>query len=494
MLSKSILLASAVALTLPVAATRAENLIEVYQAAVQSDPLIREAEARRAAALEVKPQARGLLFPQINLGGQVYTADTDTQGFQTQFITRTDDQGNVVGGEWFSVPFTNKTNTDWYWDYSAQLTQTLFRWDQWQRLKQADVQVALAEANYRAAQQDLALRVSQRYFDVLAAEDTLSAAEATLEAVNRQQEQAEKRFEVGLIAITDVQEARAARDEATAAVISAKRVLANTQEALRELTGEAYAELMKPSDNMPLDQPEPLDEEAWVAQAADQNLQIIAARLGVDIAKRNVKIAQSGYMPTLDLFAQRFQTDSSATARTSVPDEFRDPDLPPPPEFPADIDRTNDSVGLRLNWPIFSGGSTRASVREQVHLHRAERERLEGAMRAAERNTRDAYLGVLAEKARVRALQQSVKSSQTALEATEAGFEVGTRTTVDVLDGRRRLFEAQRNYARSRYDYLINVVRLKSAAGVLMADDITLINDLLNTPTPLPATRPGAGG
>jgi outer membrane protein len=493
MFSKSILLAGATALGLSAAAVRAENLIEVYQAATQSDPLIREAEARREAALEVKPQARGALFPQIGIGGQVYTGDSDTKGYQTQFITRTDDQGNVVGGEWFSVPFTNKTDTDWYWDYSAQLTQTIFRWDQWQRLKQADLQVALAEANYRAAQQDLALRVSQRYFDVLAAEDTLSAAEATLEALNRQQEQAEKRFEVGLIAITDVQEARAARDEATAAVISAKRALANTQEALRELTGEMYAELMKPSDDMPLNQPEPLDEDGWVSQAADQNLEVISARLGVDIAKRNVKIAQSGHMPTVDLFAQRFQTDSSATAQTSVPDEFRDPTRPLPPAFPADIDRTNDTVGLRVNLPIFSGGATQARVREQVHLHRAERERLEGAMRSAERNTRDAYLGVLAEKARVNALRQSVKSSQTALEATEAGFEVGTRTTVDVLNGRRLLFDAQRNYARSRYDYLINVVRLKAAAGVLVAEDISRINSLLTTPLPLPATRPGGG-
>jgi len=489
---KTTLLAGAVTLALVATTIQAENLIEVYQAAALSDPLIREAEARREAALEAKPQARGLLFPQIGIGGQVYTADAKTEGFQTQFITRTDDQGNVVGGEWFSVPFTNKTDTDWYWDYTAQLTQTLFRWDQWQQLKQADIQVALAEANFRAAQQDLALRVSQRYFDVLAAEDTLSAAEATLEAVARQQEQAEKRFEVGLIAITDVQEARAANDQATAGVISAKRALANAEEALRELTGEKYSELVKPSDDMPLDQPEPLDEEEWVARATEQNLDVIAARLGVDIAKRNVKIAQSGYMPTVDLFAQRFQTDSNATARTRVPSEFQNPDTPPPPPFPADIDRTLDSVGLRVNVPIFKGGSTRARVREQVHLHRAERERLEGAMRAAERNTRDAYLGVLAEKARVRALKQAVNSSQTALEATEAGFEVGTRTTVDVLNGRQSLFEARRDYARSRYDYLVNVVRLKSAAGILVAEDLTKINSLLTEPLPLPVIRPGS--
>jgi outer membrane protein len=388
-----------------------------------------------------------------------------------------------------SVPYTNSTDTDSLWSYDAQLTQTLFRWDQWQRLKQADSQVALAEANYRAAQQDLMVRVSTRYFDVLAADDTLAAAQATLEAVNRQLEQAEKRFEVGLIAITDVQEARAAHDSATAGVIAAKRALASAQEFLRELTGEAYAQLVKPLEEMPLDQPQPFDEQAWVDQALEQNLNVVAARLGVDIAKTNVKIAQSGHMPTLDFYARYGESASDAESLTRVPAEFQDPNLPPQ-SFPADLDRTDDQVGIRLNIPIFTGGVTRSQVREQTYLHRAERERLEGAVRGAERQTRDSYLGVLAEKARVTALKQAVKSNQTALEATEAGFEVGTRTTVDVLDARRRLFEAQRDYSRSRYDYLINLVRLKSAAGVLVPQDLTAINGFLTTPAPLPVVRP----
>jgi outer membrane protein len=149
-----------------------------------------------------------------------------------------------------------------------------------------------------------------------------------------------------------------------------------------------------------------------------------------------------------------------------------------------------DTIGLQVTVPIFSGGATHSRVREQVYLHRASRERLEGSLRTAERETRDAYLGVIAEKARVAALKQSVKSNQTALEATEAGFEVGTRTTVDVLDARRRLFEAQRDYARSRYDYLINLVRLKSAAGVLAPQDLATINGFLTTPTTLPVVRP----
>jgi outer membrane protein len=255
-------------------------------------------------------------------------------------------------------------------------------------------------------------------------------------------------------------------------------VLASTQEVLRELTGEAYQTLTKPAEEMPLDQPQPADEESWVAQALEQNLNVIAARLGVDVAKRNVKIAQAGHMPTVDLFANRTEFDANSTQVNNGL------------SGPADSDQTDDTYGVRVNIPIFAGGATQSRVREQVYLHRAERERLEGAIRRAERDTRDAYLGVLAEKARVTALNQSVKSNQTALEATEAGFEVGTRTTVDVLDARRRLFEAQRDYARSRYDYLINFVRLKSAAGVLAPADLQSINSFLTTPTTVPVVRP----
>jgi outer membrane protein len=479
MRKKSVLLVCGVALALLGPAAQSENLLEVYQAAVKSDPLIREAEARRMAALEAKPQARGALFPQFNLNGQYATRDTTSNSTfnQEQFVD-TDGDPDTPPDRVINIVRNNQETDADFWAYQAELTQTIFRWDQWQTLKRADAEVALAEANYRAAQQDLMVRVSSRYFDVLAAEDTLAAAEATLQAFSRQLEQAEKRFEVGLIAITDVQEARAAHDSATAGVIAAKRALASSNELLRELTGEAYTALTKPADDMPLDQPQPADEEDWVKQSVEQNLGVIAARLGVDVAKRNVNIAQSGHLPTVELVASRNEFDSQAT---QINNGFGGP---------ADSDQVQDTIGLQVTVPIFSGGTTQSRVREQVYLHRASREKLEGALRGAERETRDAYLGVIAEKARVAALKQSVNSNQTALEATEAGFDVGTRTTVDVLDARRRLFEAQREYARSRYDYLINLVRLKSAAGVLAPQDLATINGFLTTPTTLPVVRP----
>jgi outer membrane protein len=334
------------------------------------------------------------------------------------------------------------------------------------------------------------VRVSQRYFDVLAAEDTLAAAEATLQAFTRQLEQAEKRFEVGLIAITDVQESRAAHDSATASVIAAKRTLATANEALREVTGESYATLVKPADDMPLDQPQPFDEQAWVDRALDQNLAVIAARLGVDVATRNVRIAESGHLPTVDLFASYGQTDRTATQTNQAFDPSGTLGTGDKVTGAADSNSTTDAIGLRVTIPVFSGGGTSSKVRQQVYLQRASREKLEGTMRSAERQTRDAYLGVIAEKARVQALKQSVKSNQTALEATEAGFEVGTRTTVDVLDARRRLFDAQSQYARSRYDYLINLVTLKSASGGLVPQDLANINVFLTQPAPVQVVRP----
>ncbi len=483
MTTKSFFLACSVAAVLLGAApVRAENLIQVYQDAVRSDPLVREAEARRSAALETKPQARALLLPQINVGGQVYTANSDGESTFPQVNQAT---GNIV-----TVGNKSSTDVSQYWDYTAELTQTVFRWDQWQELKRAGSQVAVAEATYRAAQQNLLVRVSRAYFDVLAAEDTLGAAQATLEAFSRQLEQAEKRFEVGLIAVTDVQESRAAHDSATAGVIAAKRTLASAQEALRELTDKDYHALVKPAEQMPLTKPDPEDEQAWVDLALANNLDVVAARLDSEVASANVKVAQSGHMPTIDLFAQYNESNRDATQTNQSFDPSDPLNSGDRVGGSADSNTTSDVIGLRVNIPIFSGGGTQSRVREQVHLHRAAREKLEGTMRAAERETRDAYLGVLAEKARVQALNQAVKSSQTALEATEAGFEVGTRTTVDVLDARRRLFEAQRDYARSRYDYLINIVRLESASGGLQQDDLDAINGFLTQPTTLPVVRP----
>jgi outer membrane protein len=454
-------------------AAQAADLLEVYQRAVQNDPLIREAEANRLASRESKPRALGALLPQIEAAGSV--GQSDSEGSQT-FLSRS----SVTDPN--APPIVNVTDQETdadFTQYRLQLTQTVFRWDQWKALQQASSQVAQAEADYAAAQQDLMLRSAQRYFDVLAAEDTLQSVTTARDAISRQLEQANKRFEVGLIAITDVQEAKAAFDNANAVVIQSKRNLATAHELLRELTGDPFHDLSKLSESMPLRTPDPQDENEWVKTAMDQNLALTSSRLAAEIARDNISIRRSGHFPSLDLVLSRVGNDFDAT---QINDGV---------EGPADSDNTDDTISLQLLFPIYSGGTVQSGVREAVYLHRAARERLERTARETERATRDAYLGVLSELSRVQALRQALESSRTALQATEAGYEVGTRTAVDVLDSRRRLAEAETNYARSRYDYLINVVRLKLAAGTLKQDDVVEINQWLSASVPTPAqTQP----
>lgn len=451
-----VLLGTLGALTLS-AAAHSENLLDIYELALQNDPLIREAEATRMATREARPQALSALLPQLSLSGSKSDRDSDGTNAFFDFTT----------GSQISIPQQSESDSN---SYTLQLTQTLFRWDQWVGLQRSQKIVAQAESNYAAASQDLMLRVSQRYFDVLAAQDTLESEQASRESIARQLEQAEKRFEVGLIAITDVQEAQAAYDQAVAADIAARRTLATARENLREITGVYVEQLDRPAAEMELVAPAPADPELWVREAMDQNLELVASRLGADIARDEIRSRRAGHYPTLDLVASRNEFDQSSTQVNP------DPMTGLPVSSNSEIDQSTDTISLQLSVPLFSGGFTSSRVREAVYQHRAAKERTERIARETERATRDAYLGVISEISRVKALKQALASSQTALEATEAGFEVGTRTTVDVLASRRSLFNARTNYLRARYDYILNVLRLKLAAGTLSVDDVNNFN------------------
>lgn len=437
----------------------AESLLEVYQRALQSDPLIREAEANRRATEEAVPQARGLLLPQLSASASE-SRGTAEGASAFQQVTPT--------GETITVTSDFQDESIETTQWQIELRQTVFRWDQFVGLKQAGKQVARAEADFEAAQQDLIVRVANRYFEVLAAEDALEAAQASKRAIDRQLEQAQQRFEVGLIAITDVQEAQAAYDLAIAEEIAAKRQLASAREFLREITGEYLKDLETPGQQLALETPDPAEEDDWVNTAFEQNLALIAARLNAEIASQEIDSRRSGHYPTLDLVATRSDFDREFE-RSNEGGPFND----------VFNNQTADSIALEFRIPLFSGGRTSAQVREAVHLHRAARERLQRVARETERQARDAYLGVLAEISRVKALRQALSSAKTALEATEAGFEVGTRTTVDVLDAQQQVFSARTNYRRARYDYLLNVLRLKQAAGILRIQDLEEIDSIL---------------
>jgi outer membrane protein len=457
-----------VALALTSAAA-AKDLVGVYEDALRSDPQIRQADANRLASREARPQAWAALLPQIS--GDLSRTQDRQDGSQgnTNIVTG----APAPGSQPFGLISTSKS-------WSLSLRENLFSWSNWMAVKQADIQVVQAEATYQAAQQNLILRVAQAYFNVLSALDGLEANQASLEAISRQLDQADKRFEVGLIAITDVQEAKAARDTAAAAVIAAKRTLATAGVQLSEITGQQYDALNKPGEDMPLNTPQPASEDEWVTVSLDQNVSLLSSRLAADIARENVKIAFGGHLPTLDVIAGKSRTMTDTTESL--------PSLGPP--FTRNTAVNDRQYTLQLTVPLFSGGFTQSRVRQSQYLWIAAKEQVVQTSRATERQARDAYLGVISGIARVRALRQALESSQTALKATEAGYEVGTRTAVDVLNSRRILVQAQTDYAVSRYDYIVSVIQLRLAAGNLSRSDVTEVNKWLAVSAPTVPAHP----
>jgi outer membrane protein len=452
-------------------AAAAKDLVGVFEDAVRNDPQIRQADANRLAAREARPQAWSNLLPQIS--GTAGATRDHSSGTTPQVFNNATNTGLVI----FPVQSTADTTRK---QWGLNLRQSVFSWANWMTLKEASSQVAQAEANYQAAEQNLIQRVAQAYFAVLSAEDNLEAQQASLEAISRQLDQANKRFEVGLIAITDVQEAKAARDTAAAAVIAAKRTLATAEDQLQEITAQKYDALAKPGTDMPLNTPDPADENRWVETSLEQNLALIASRLNADIARDNVRVAFGGHLPTVDIVAGRSYSDSTSD---EIVNGLR----------AGDVKGNNNDrqIGIQVTVPIFSGGFTQSRVRQAQYQWIAAKEGVVQSSRATERQARDAYLGVISGIARVQALRQALESSQTALKATEAGYEVGTRTAVDVLNARRTLVQAQTDYSGSRYDYIVSVIQLRLAAGNLDRNQLAEINNWLSAQAPTsPSTQP----
>ena len=462
--NKLIILTTVLAALIMPLASNGASLIDIYEDALINDPRLKEAYANKQAIIESKPQALSLLLPKLTASGAF--SDSDTDGNNT-FQRRIFDPitGDLLAVTTDNTQFVQKTDS-FQWEVTLQ--QSIIDAGAWMTLKKANKIVAQAEVDYLSAEQDLMVRVCNAYFDVLAAQDTLESEQAARAAIEKQLDQARKRYEVGLIAITDVQEAQAAFDQSIASEISAKRNLATTKELLREITDSYPEELQKPNTNMPLIMPNPQSENEWVNTALQQNLNLLSAQVGTEIGRNEVNIQKSGHYPTLGLQASKRDMDNDSLRSDSGS-----------PFSPADTENISEGIGLQLNIPIYSGGQTSSRVRQAVAQHRAAKEKLERIARETTRKARDAYLGIISGIATVKALEQSVKSSTTALQATEAGYEVGTRTTVDVLDARRRLYSAQTNLAISKYDYLKNIIRLKQAAGTLSREDLTQINNWL---------------
>jgi outer membrane protein len=444
------------------------DLQAVYEHALTADPIMRQAEALHMATKETRTQAILDMLP----------LDTN--------ISKT----------WNGIN-SNNAATPILGNLSLQVN--LFSWDKWIALKQANSTVAQGEANYAAARQDLISRVAQQYFAVLAADDTLAAQVSALQSVSRQLEQAERRFEVGLIAVTDVQIARAARDSGAAAVIAAKRVVANAEEQLRATTGVKYTRLAAPGDTMPLLTPDPASEDSWVSTALSQNATLIASRLSSDIAHESYLAAIGGHLPSVAATATRsWNLEDSNSKGTFI----REPGSSTSNTNSLGFINTNDiiwSVGITV--PIFSAGATQSRVRQSKYLWDASKAGYEGTLRQTEQQARDAYQGVISQIAQVGALKQAVESNQVSLQATEAGYEVGTKTAIDVLSSRELLVAAQTNYSQAKYGYLNDIIALRLAAGNLDPTTVRQINGWLveppppvpeGTPTTTPATAPGS--
>jgi outer membrane protein len=444
----------------------AVDLLDVYGRALAADPLWQQATASRLATHETKTQAV------LNLLPLDVSANKNWIG---------------VGSVQLKTPAF----------LGASLSVNLFNWDNWIALKAADATVAQAEANYQAAAQSLIQRVAQQYFAVLAAQDTLTAEQSAFESVQIQLDQAEQRFKVGSIAITDVALARASRDSTAAAVIAAKRTLATQEDLLRAITNETYASLAGPRDDMPLLNPDPASEDTWVSTAMAQNASLIASRMASDIAHDSLLTAYGGHLPTINLNVSRnwalehgnYSYGATSYGASPIGEAAL---LGSVNGLPTIVDTSDLFWSIGISVPIFTAGLTQSKVRQARYTWDAAKAGLDYSSRQTEEQTRDAYQAVISQIAQVRALKQAVESDQIALQATEAGYEVGTKTVVDVLTTRAALLQDDTNYAQAKYGYLNAIVSLRLAAGNLDHSTIELINSWLIEPRPpLPAVPTG---
>lgn len=421
------------------------DLVTVYNEAVKNNADLAAARANYAAIKEVVPQARAGLLPNLSAGA-------DSMNTDTKVDTRNGDIDSSRSGL----------------SYRANLSQPLFRADRWyqfQAAKATDQQYAL---QLSATEQNLILQSAETYFAVLRAQDTLASTKAEEAAFKRQLDQANERFDVGLSDKTDVLEAQAGYDTARANRILAERAVDDAFQALVTLTNREYASIEGILHSLPVLEPTPNDAKAWVDTAAQQNLNLQASNYAVNAAEETLRRNKAGHAPTLDAVAQ-YQKGDNDNLRFSNTDALS----------PYDGDAEQTSIGLQLNIPIYSGGLTSSQVREAYQrLNQSEQER-ESLRRKVVENTRNLHRAVNTDVETVQARRQSIISNQSALEATEIGYQVGTRNIVDVLDAQRQLYSSVRNYNDARYDYILNNLRLKQAAGTLAPSDLEALSSFL---------------
>jgi len=425
---------------------QAEDLLSVYNQAVQEDPQLEKAKEALGAIKETQIQASAALFlPEAFLTANI---SNDWQHFK--------DRGNAVGVEDSGGALTQSFLTQ---GYSLNITQPILHYDRIVQWQQADSRIVQAIAQFAAAESELLLRVAERYFGVLATEENLAFAKAQENALASKLDEIKQVEAAGFLAMTDVQEAQGGYDRAVADAIEAERQVRDAKEGLKEVTGTQYDQLATLKAEIPLVQPEPNVEDDWVKQAMTQNLRLKVSEYASQIAEAQIDVQKAGHWPILD--ATGSHSFSSTGGRFGA----------------ADIE--DNTIGLQFSMPIYLGGKVNSRIREAEHRFREAKAALKQEQRAAQRAASQAFLGVTSGISRVKALQQTLKSSETAVNATEAGFRAGYRTPLDVIVAERERLSVQRDYARARYDYILSILRLKQALGTLAPEDLIKVNGWL---------------
>lgn len=422
-------------------ASQAEDLLQVYQKAKDSNPELRKSLAERNQAFEKINEARSPLLPQLGLGASV--------GYKSGYRDNNNTESNSLGA-------------------NLTLTQTVFNMSLWRQLNLQEKTAGISDVTYQTSQQQLILDTATAYFNVLRAIDSLSFIEAQKEQVYRQLDQTTQRFNVGLVAITDVQNARANYDSVLAQEVAGRNELDNALEKLRQVSGIYYINLA--SLNISRFSTTPPDSiEKLLKDAEERNLSLLSARLGQDLARENIRLAQSGHLPTVDL-----------NASTGVSnDHSHGSGLPPASQSSRNSYTGQNSIGLSLSIPLYTGGRTSSQVEQAQYGFTSASEQLESVYRTIVQIARSSYNNISASISSIKAYQQVVVSAQSSLDATEAGYQVGTRTIVDVLNATTTLYDAKQKLSSARYDYLINQLNIQYARGTLNESDLIQLNNAL---------------
>jgi outer membrane protein len=462
---------SALALLLAVLApvAGADTLVEVYELALKNDPVLKAAEASYRAGQESEKLGRAGLLPQV--GAQAVYGESDLN----QKTARTFTLGGV------NVPSKTDTDADEdREDYYLTLSQNLFDMPAWFSFKQGKELTKQAEAQFAADQQDLIVRTVEAYINVLRAIDNLKSSQAEEAAFRRQLEQTQQRFEVGLIAITDVHESRAAHDLSVVNLLTDEGALGIAYEALSVLTGQSHANVWLLSEKFPVHNPEPAERDQWVDLALKGNFELHAAEYAAEASRQYAQASKYEHLPTVVGQVNMVNTASDSDDH----DNIRDQDL----SNSADVE--GNSFTVTMNIPLYAGGYISAQRRQSYEQFITARETHTSVMRNTIQATRSLHLAVVTDVERVKARQQSIVSAQSALDATTAGYEVGTRNVVDVLNAQQVLYRAIRDYANTRYDFVLRLLRLRKQAGLLSPEDVQTLNGWLVEPPAATATAP----